>query len=403
MTERAIVVPGEAEIDFGRLRAERLERLQATMDAEGVAACLFFLPANIRYATGAAMMDVFCSATTVRYCVVPAEGPPILFEWAAGVPYSSRLVADVRPAEWWQFTGDRRSSLAEKMAREVRAALAEHGLAGEQIGADRADVLALLALQQAGIRLIDASPVTERAREVKTPEEVKLLRVNGRIGSEMMAEFEQAIVPGVAEFELFATLSSALLRRRGEVVFARLIASGQNTNPWGSEAWDKVVAPGEVVAVDTDSIGYEGYLIDFSRTFLCGDGAGARPSAEALEAYRVAYDALDAMREIIKPGMSYAEYARAVPAMPEKFLPLRYEVMVHGAGLEDEGPGIYHDGQGDNPEDAYIEENMALCLECYAGVVGGTCGVKLEDQVLVTSAGAEVLTEYPFDERLLGR
>lgn len=382
-----------------RLRSERLDRLQDAMRAGGMAVCVFFHPANIRYATGTSMMDVFCAGTSARYCVVPANGDPVLFEWEMGVPYSSRIVRDVRVAGWWQFTGTRRVEKTDRMAAEICDLLRELGVAGEQVGVDRLDVAALLALQRAGLRVVDASPVTDAAREVKTPEEVKVMRFNGAIGAEMMAEFEAEIVDGVAEYELFARLSDSLLRRRGEVIFSRLIASGQNTNPWGSEARDKLVRNGELVAVDTDAVGYEGYLIDFSRTFLCGDGPA---SSEAVEAYRVAHDSLLSMRAALRPGLSFPEYAASVPAIPEKYLPLRYDLMVHGAGLEDEGPIIYYHGQGDNPEDEYIQENMALCLECYIGAVGGSCGVKLEDQLLVTAAGSELLSTYPYDSRLLG-
>jgi Xaa-Pro dipeptidase len=389
----------EAGLSLTRLRDERLQRLQHTMQAGGMAGCVFFHPANIRYATGASMMDVFCAGTSARYCVVPATGDPILFEWEMGVPYSSKIVRDVRVAGWWQFTGTRRVEKADRMAAEIRDVLSELGLADEEVGADRLDVAALLALQRAGLRVVDASPVTDLAREVKTPEEVKVMRFNGAIGAEMMADFEAAIVDGIAEYELFAQLSDSLLRRQGEVVFSRLIASGQNTNPWGSEARGKLVRNGDLVAVDTDAVGCEGYLIDFSRTFLCGDGP---PSSEAAEAYRVAHDCLLSMRAALRPGLSLREYAASVPAVPEKYLPLRYDLMVHGAGLEDEGPIIYYDGQADNSEDEYLRENMALCLECYVGAVGGSCGVKLEDQLLVTADGSELLCPYPYDSRLLG-
>jgi Xaa-Pro dipeptidase len=388
-----------AGVSLSRLRSERLERLQDTMRAAGMAVCVFFHPANIRYATGASMMDVFCAGTSARYCVVPADGEPVLFEWEMGVPYSSKIVRDVRVAGWWQFVGTRRVDKTDRMAAEIRDVLHELGVAGEQVGVDRLDAAAFLALQRAGLRVVDASPVTDAAREVKTPEEVKLMRLNGAIGTEMMAEFEAAIVEGIAEYELFARLSDSLLRRRGEVVFSRLVASGENTNPWGSEARDKLVRNGDLVAVDTDAVGYEGYLIDFSRTFLCGE---APPSREAVDAYRVAHDSLLSMRAALRPGLSFREYAASVPAIPEKYLPLRYDLMVHGAGLEDEGPIIYYDGQGDNPEDEYIQENMALCLECYIGAVGGSCGVKLEDQLLVTAGGSELLCAYPYDSRLLG-
>jgi len=138
-------------------------------------------------------------------------------------------------------------------------------------------------------------------------------------------------------------------------------------------------------------------VIDVSRTFLCGN----EPTAEQKEVYRVAFDYITAMREAVRPGISYAEFARNVPALPDEYAAQSYDSMVHGAGLQNEGPVLHNPGQGDNPEDKYLQENMVMCLEAYVGRVGGTCGVKLEDQVLVSTSGAEVLVDYPYDKVLL--
>jgi Xaa-Pro aminopeptidase len=105
---------------------------------------------------------------------------------------------------------------------------------------------------------------------------------------------------------------------------------------------------------------------------------------------------------VAQPGMSYREFAERAPALPDRFRPQRYELMVHGAGLEDEGPIIYHPDQPLNPDDVYLQENMSLCFECYVGAVGGAFGVKLEDQVLLTADGAELLSTFPHDAKLLG-
>lgn len=387
------------KIDFARLNADRLERLQAVMRQDAISACLFFHPANIRYATGTAVMDIHTLGASERYCLVPAEGEPVLFEWDGAIAPSKKRVKDVRPALWWQYQGTRGDALVGRFASDIRQALNELGVAGrDPVGIDRADSLAVFALQSAGINVISASKVTDRAREIKTPWEVALMRINGKIGRAMLADFEAAIQPGIREFELLAVLSDALLRRRGVVVFTRLVSSGQNTNPWGTEATDKAVQSGDLVALDTDANGYEGYVIDVSRTFLCGD----KPTAEQKELYRVAHDHIVAMREAVRPGRSYADFARAVPALPDAFREQRYDCMVHGAGLQNEGPVIRNPDAGDNPEDEVLQENMVMCLEAYVGRVGGACGVKLEDQVLVGRSGAEVLVDYPYDERLLG-
>src|SRR4029079_16062909 len=103
------------------------------------------------------------------------------------------------------------------------------------------------------------------------------------------------------ECALRATRSNVLFGEQGYYVCSRLVASGRNTNPWGSEARDKIVMPGDLVAVDTDAYGYEGYMIDVSRTFLCGDV----PSAGQVELYKVTHEIMVGMREVLRPGMSY--------------------------------------------------------------------------------------------------
>ncbi len=394
-------VPNLSEIDFARLRTGRLERLQAMMRRHDLPLCLFFNPANVRYATGTDVMGVWTAGTLARYCFVPAEGAPVLFEYTGSIHVSQRLVRDVRPAFTWQFGGLESRDKAREWARSVRAVLKELGLERERLAVDRCDTLGFLALQAEGIELTDSGPATVDAREVKTPEEIDLMTINGAIGDAILAEFEAAIRPGVREYELLAVLGDALLRRHGEFLFTRLVASGTNTNPWMSEAHDKIVRPGDLVGVDTDANGYEGYVIDVSRTFLCGD----TPSPEQKEAYRVAYDCVTGMRELLRPGMSFEEFAHKAPQLPEAYRAQRYPAMVHQAGLEDEGPGIPYPDDDRGPRRIMprreIKENMVLCLECYAGEVGVPFGVKLEDQVVVTRDGAELLCTYPYDAKLL--
>lgn len=118
--------------------------------------------------------------------------------------------------------------------------------------------------------------------------------------------------------------------------------------------------------------------------------------------YRIAHDWLEAMRELIRPGVTCAELAAAAPAIPERFFAQRYECMVHGVGLEEESPSVCHPQDPQTNPDRVIEEHMTLVVECYLGEVGSQIGVKLGDEVLVTAEGAEVLAPYRFSDALLG-
>jgi len=116
-------VPNLSEINFEQLRAGRLARLQAMMKRHDLPVCLFFNPANIRYATGTDVMGVWTAGTFARYCVVPADGAPVLFEYKGSIHVSQKLVRDVRPAFGWQFGGVQSADKAREWARSIRAVL----------------------------------------------------------------------------------------------------------------------------------------------------------------------------------------------------------------------------------------------------------------------------------------
>jgi Xaa-Pro dipeptidase len=397
----SIIIEGQprhvAGIDLDRLRSGRLERLQVAMGARGIEACCFFNQANVRYATGTAVMTVYSSGNFVRCAVVPAEGTPILFEHPKALHISGRIVDDVRPMPFWEFTDDPEIE-ARSWARQVASAMRETGVRTNRLAVDRLGTPAFLALADEGIEMVDSGGVTLDAREVKTPEEIRVIEANAEIGVEMLTAFEGALRPGIRERELLSIITDVLLRRGGEYLISRACVSGPNTNPWNLEATDRPVEAGDLAFVDTDAYGIEGYLIDVSRTFLCGDGP-ANPKQR--DAYRAAHAWLAGARELVAPGLTTQEFARRAPGLPQKYLAQRYEVMVHSAGLEDEGPSVAYPQDPQPNPDRVLMEGMVLCLEVYAGEVGGRDGVKLEDQVLVTGHGSRTLVPYPYCDALL--
>jgi Xaa-Pro aminopeptidase len=352
---------------------------------------------NVRYATGASAMPIWSNTTFVRCALVPAEGRPIHFEYPNAMHLFRGIEAKVRPMHAWEFYDDT-ASHAAVFARQIVDALRELGVSSRRLAVDRLGTPGFLALQREGIELVDSAPVTAAAREIKTPEEVALFEGNGAIVSEMLARFESALAPGVRERELLAVLADTLLRRGGEHLATSTVCSGPNTNPWRAEATARVLEPGDLVYVDTDAVGIEGCFFCVSRTFLCGDRP---PTPAQRELYRVARDWLVTMRETIRPGLTCAELADLAPRLPEKYLTQRYEVMVHGAGLEEESPSVAYPGDPQPNGDRVVEENMVLVVELYCGEVGGREGVKLGDEVLVTSGGVKVLAPYPWCESLL--
>jgi Xaa-Pro dipeptidase len=342
-------------------------------------------------------MPVYAMSTFVRCALVPQEGTPILFEHGNSVHRSALRAPDVRPMRAWEFYDDPRIE-AEGWADETLAAIHELGSDGTSVAVDRLGTPGFLALQRRGVSVRDSSPVTQEARSVKTPAERVLLERNGELVMEMLRAFEGAIEPGVTERELLAVLAGTMLRGGGEYLATSTVCSGPNTNPWRAEATDRALEDGDLVFVDTDTVGIEGMFSCVSRTFVVGRNA---PVVEQVDAYRTAHDWLSQMTALVRPGITCGELARIAPRLPRRYLAQRYECMVHGIGLEEENPSVCYPQDRQSNPDTVIEEDMALVVELYAGEVGSGHGVKLGDQVLVTGHGCRVLAPYPFDERLL--
>jgi Xaa-Pro dipeptidase len=387
----------EVDYDIEALRLERVARLQEAMRRRGVDVCVLFNEPNVRYATGATAMPVYSMSTFVRCAVVPQEGTPILFEHANSMHRSALRTPDVRPMRAWEFYDDPRVE-AEAWAGETLAAIRELGASGEDVAVDRLGAPAYLALSGRGVTIRDSAPVTQEARRIKTPQELVLLDVNAAMVMEMLAAFEAAIAPGVSERELLAVMTEAMIRGGGEYLATTTVCGGPNTNPWRAEVTDRRLENGDVVYLDTDTVGIEGMFFCVSRTFPVGD---ATPLREQRDAYRASYEWLLAMEALLRPGISCAELASLAPPIPERYLAQRYECMVHGIGLEEENPSVCHPQDRQSNADTLIEEDMALVVELYAGEVGARNGVKLGDQVVVTKDGCKVLCPFPFSTSLL--
>jgi Xaa-Pro aminopeptidase len=185
----------------------------------------------------------------------------------------------------------------------------------------------------------------------------------------------------------------------GEWIETRLLASGPRANPWFQETSNRVIEAGELASFDTDMIGPFGYCADISRSFFCGPG---RPSDEQRRLYGLAREQIEANMELIKPGLTFRELAEKAWKLPESCAPNRYPVVVHGVGLCDEYPACYYledfDASG---YDGALEPGMTVCVESYMGEAGGSEGIKLEQQVLITETGTKLLSHYPFEDELL--
>ncbi|MNE32348.1 putative peptidase [compost metagenome] len=160
-----------------------------------------------------------------------------------------------------------------------------------------------------------------------------------------------------------------------------------------------MLSDGDLLSFDTDLIGTYGMCVDMSRSWICG---GIEPTAEQKRLYRIALEHISFNTELVRPGVGFTELTRVGHRLPESCRAQRYGVMFHGVGLCDEFPCIRYPEDVDSyGYEGVLEPGMALCVEAYIGEVGGRDGIKLENQLLVTETGCEVLTRYPFEDSFL--
>ena len=386
----------ERPIDIAALRRARLARLRRILAEADCAGAVFFDPVNIRYATDVSNMQVWCLHNPARYAFVATEGPVVVFEFPScdHLAEAVEIVDEVRPARSrvHLMAGPRAADETKAWAGELAELVTRHGGGSRRLAADRLDWRGHLALQPHGIDLCDGQRLVEQARMIKGPEELRAMREAIGHCEDGIRKMHAALAPGRSEQQVWSVLHQHNIATGGEWIETRLLNSGPRTNPWYQEASDRVIGEGDLVAFDTDLIGRHGYCCDISRTWICGEG---RPSDRERRTYAQAHGLLQRLLRHLGPGVTLSELAARIGPPSEDYRV--YSCLVHGVGLCDEYPVAFWSNDPGR-YDAVLEPNMTLCVESYAGPRDGTAGVKLEEQVLITDRGIEILSACPFEE-----
>ena len=395
--------------DLQVMRRFRWERLTAAVVARDYAGLLMFDPLNIRYATDSTNMQLWNTHNPFRAVLLCADGYMVIWDYKNSPFLSSfnPLVREARSgADLFYFDrGDKVDVAADVFARDVAALLAEHAPGNRRLAVDKVMLHGLRALEAQGLQIMEGEEVTEKTRAVKGPDEIRAMRCASHACEAAVAEMERfarAAVPGggVSEDDIWAELHAGNIRRGGEWIETRLLASGPRSNPWFQECGPRIVQNNEIVAFDTDLIGSYGICVDISRTWWIGD---ARPRADMVAAMRHAHEHIQANMEMLRPGVTIPELIAGCHRLEEKYQAQKCGCMMHGVGLCDEWPLVaYPDKAVAGAFDYALEPGMVLCVEALVGEVGGDFSIKLEDQVLITEDGYENLTRYPFDAALMG-
>lgn len=402
-SEDKSVVKAAVGPDYYGIQKYRLSRIRDQLRERDYAGAVFVDAFNVRYATGTRNMVLWCAHKPVRYVFIATSGPVILFEFKGCFHLSKNapLIDEIRPAtSWFYFTsGPRVEERAKIWANEIADLVKLHGGGNNRLAIDKLDPFGLHALIEHDIRIENGQEVAEQARAIKSEDEINGLSNALKVCGLAFDKVRNSLTPGISENEAWSLLGQTNASMGGEFIETRLLNSGPRTNPWFQEAGSRKIEAGELVAVDSDMIGPDGYFADMSRTFLCGDERG---SPEQRSIYSLAIEQIQHNMALLLPGRSFQEIVEKSWKIPTRFAQNRYMSIIHGAGLCGEYPYLpYPQDFREKGYNGLIEENMTLCVESYLGPEDGLEGVKLEQLVVITKDGAKVLSDYPLDDRLL--
>ena len=395
--DRPLISPISDEV-LNRARHYRLQRLRDQMAMADCAALLLYDPCNIRYAFDCSNMQVWTLHNPMRYALILADGPAIMFEFKGCLQQSEGLpgIDELRIAKTWMFMsyGDKADLALTAWADEIESLVKEYGGSNRRIACDRLDGAGAHALEARGLSYVDGAPVTEIARSIKSADEIALMRWTIRVCEAGMARIYEHSVPGVTERELWGHLHFENARSGGDWLETKLLLCGDHTNPWYSECSDRVCQAGEMISFDTDIIGPYGYCADISRSWTCGY-TPMTPTQRRL--YDTALDQIHHNLALVQPGMSFDEFNAKSWRIPDAHVPYRYSLAAHGVGMADEWPVIpLHVDWGPTAMSGTFEPGMVVCVESLIAEEGSE-SIKLETQVLVTENGAERLDSFPFE------
>jgi len=384
-----------------KVRAYRHDRIKQKVVEHDCGAILLYDPLNIRYATDCSDMQVWTMHNPSRYVMVCADGHTICFEYKNAMHLAEGLdrVDEVRPAVSWFYFGA--GPLVEEKTKEWAAEVADvvrqHGGGNMRLAVDKMEPGGVDTLRALGIEIVEGQELTEKARMIKSPDEIELMRWTIRVCEQGMWRMREHSVAGKSENEIWAQLHYENIRNGGEWIETRLLAIGERTHPWFQESSDHVGKDGDLLSFDTDLVGPYGYCSDISRSWTIGL---VPPTDAQREIYNFAKAEIEHNMAVIQPGMSFAEFSEKSMRIPEIYHDNRYSCAFHGVGLCDEYPAVptHVDMELGAGYPGTIEEGMVLCVESCTGHNEGPECVKLEVQVLVTENGVEQLDTFPLED-----
>ena len=401
-TSGTMAVDWEQRVDFERLRTERLQRAKDLLGKSEMGALLCFDMNNVRYLT-ATHIGTWAQDKANRFVLLPQNDEPILWDFGSAARHHQLhcpwLGERSRPGiSMLRGTMSPEHGRAEDVAKKIRIELELRGLHKEPVGIDIIELPVLFALQREGITVVDGQQLMSEARVIKTRDEIALLNTSAAMVDAAYHELYVAMKPGMRENEAVGLVSKILYDLGSEYVEAVNAISGERCNPHPHVFSDRMLRPGDPDYYDILH-SYMGYRTCYYRTFSIGSASRAM-----VDAYKRCRDYLDASIELIRPGRTTAEVAQVWPKATDFGFPNEEAAFAlqygHGIGLAIwEKPVISRLVSLDHPQE--IKPGMVFALETFWPSTDGWSAARIEEEIVVTETGHEVITRFPAEKLLV--
>jgi len=397
-------VDWETRVDFERLRQHRLARTRQMLDEFGLGAVLLFETSNIRYTT-ATQIGYWAFNKGERWALITRGSRPRIWDFGSAakahrlqLPHMYDRENSIGGNTGLQGAIGPETGLHARAAREIRDALASDGLENEPLGVDMAETSVLLALQAAGLDVVDGQQAMMRAREIKSPDEIVLLTQACSMVDGVYQDIFEALKPGVRESDIVGLAHARLFEMGSEFVEAVNSIAGERCSPHPHVFSDRIIRPGDQAYFDIIHV-FNGYRTCYYRTFVVG-----RATQAQRDAFKQSREWMDAAIELVKPGTTTDQIAKVWPKAEEFGFEDEMDAFGlqfgHGVGVGlHERPIISRLNSLETPVE--IKEGMLFALETYAPAADGRSAARIEEELVVTADGSKVITLFPCEELMV--
>ncbi len=368
------------------MRKEIIARQRDAMAEAGFDALVANSPENFTYTTGFVVPSQHLMRWRHAMAVVTGDGPTAIIAVDMEESTVRSRAPDVEVRVWGEFT-DRPMETLANLLRDLRL---EEGSIGLEL-----DYLPVSDFEQLKdflpkAHFSSAQTLYSRLRQVKTPEEIDLMRRLSRITDQAIGEALHSVRQDMTEMDLAAALTKGIYSRGAEQFKLMIVATGERSEFPNVGPTHRTLMSGDLCRVEIFGV-IAGYHAGVCRTAVV-----ERASPEAQRIWRNLMECKYLVLNVIRPGASTrAIYEAFVRKFSELGLP-PISFVGHGIGLH-----LHEEPYLDKYSDSRLEEGMVLGIEPLVYGRGKGFGLQSKDMVLVTSTGCEVLSDQTINDELI--